>query len=58
MTTPTRVIWGEHDAWLEPALGERIVERLPNADLVLIPEAGHFCMEDNPGDVTVALADF
>lgn len=58
MTTPTRVIWGEHDAWLDPSLSDRIVEQLPDADQVLIPGAGHFSMEDNPADVTVALADF
>ncbi|CAN5342121.1 alpha/beta hydrolase [soil metagenome] len=58
MTTPTRVIWGEHDAWLDPSLGDRIVGRLRDADQVLIPGAGHFSMEDNPAAVTVALADF
>ncbi|MDQ3610334.1 MAG: alpha/beta hydrolase [Actinomycetota bacterium] len=58
MTTPTRVIWGEHDAWLDPSISDRIVERLPDADQVLIPGAGHFSMEDNPADVAAALADF
>ncbi|MDP8977100.1 MAG: alpha/beta hydrolase [Actinomycetota bacterium] len=58
MTTPTRVIWGEHDAWLDVSLADRIVEQLPHADRVLIPGAGHFSMEDNPADVTAALADF
>lgn len=58
MTTPTRVIWGEHDAWLDVSLADRIVEQLPDADRVLVPGAGHFSMEDNPADVTSALAEF
>jgi pimeloyl-ACP methyl ester carboxylesterase len=58
MTTPTRIVWGEHDAWLAPELSGEIEARLPVADRVLIPEAGHFSPEDQPGDVAEALAGF
>jgi len=58
METPTRVIWGDQDAWLDPALSEDIAGRLPRADRVLIPGAGHFSMEDKPAEVAAALLDF
>jgi pimeloyl-ACP methyl ester carboxylesterase len=58
METPARIIWGERDAWLEPEVSERIERQLPHADRVLLPEAGHFSMEDRPADLAGALADW
>lgn len=55
---PTRIIWGEHDAWLDPHISTEIQQRLPAADCVLIPDAGHFSPEDQPIQVAQALADF
>jgi pimeloyl-ACP methyl ester carboxylesterase len=58
MQTPVRIIWGERDAWLDPAFAKRLLELLPNSDLKLIPEAGHFVMEDAPEEVTRELRNF
>jgi pimeloyl-ACP methyl ester carboxylesterase/formiminotetrahydrofolate cyclodeaminase len=58
MQTPVRIVWGEQDAWLDPAFARRLRELLPNSDLKLIPEAGHFSMEDAPEEVTRELRDF
>ena len=58
MQTPVRIIWGGRDAWLDPAFARRLHERLPTSDLRLIPEAGHFVMEDAPEEVTGELRDF
>lgn len=58
MGTPTRIIWGEHDAWLDPEVSERIERQLPNADRVLLPGAGHFSMEDRPAELADALVDW
>jgi pimeloyl-ACP methyl ester carboxylesterase len=58
METPTRIIWGDHDAWLEPEVSKQIERRLPQADRVLLPEAGHFSMEDRPTELARALADW
>jgi pimeloyl-ACP methyl ester carboxylesterase/formiminotetrahydrofolate cyclodeaminase len=55
---PVRIIWGERDAWLDPAFARRLCELLPNSDLKLIPEAGHFVMEDAPEEATRELRDF
>jgi len=37
---------------------ERIAGRIPGARRVVIPGAGHFCMEDRPDAVAAALRDF
>jgi len=58
MQTQVRIIWGEQDAWLDPAFAERLHELLPNSELILIPEAGHFVMEDAPEEVARELRDF
>jgi pimeloyl-ACP methyl ester carboxylesterase len=55
---PVRIIWGEQDAWLEPSLAARLHEIIPGSDLVLLPETGHFAMEDSPREVAAALFEF
>jgi pimeloyl-ACP methyl ester carboxylesterase len=57
VTAPTRVIWGEHDGWIEPAAGRRLAELLPGSELVTIPDSGHFLTEDNPAATAEALRD-
>jgi pimeloyl-ACP methyl ester carboxylesterase len=58
ISVPVRIVWGERDAWLAPALAERLHETIPNSDLVLLPETGHLAMEDSPKEVAEALFDF
>jgi alpha/beta hydrolase fold len=58
METPILIVWGEHDAWLDPEVSEQIERQLPHADRVLIPEAGHFSMEDRPERMGTALVDW
>ena len=48
-----RVLWGKDDAWLAPAVGERLAGLIPGADLTLVDGAGHLMHYDAP----VALAD-
>lgn len=58
ISVPVLVVWGEEDAWLEPATSDRVAQRIPGARRELIPGAGHFCMEDDPRAVAEALARF
>ena len=58
MPTPVRIIRGERDAWLDLAFAQRLHELLPNSDPTLIPETGHFVMEDAPEEVARELSDF
>ena len=55
---PVRIVWGEHDAWLPPTIAHRLHGILPNTDLRILPETGHFAMEDSPGEVAGALKEF
>ena len=55
---PTLVLWGEEDAWLPVETSERVAARIPGAERVVIPGAGHFCMEDEPERVAAELDAF
>jgi len=58
MATPTRIVWGEADRWLPIEVSAAIESRLPYADRVVIPDAGHFSPEDEPGRVAEAIVGF
>ena len=55
---PVRIVWGEQDAWLASSLAERLREIIPGSDLLVLPETGHFAMEDSPREVAAALFEF
>jgi pimeloyl-ACP methyl ester carboxylesterase len=56
--TPTLVLWGEQDGWLDLDFGRQLADAIPDARLRLIPDAGHFVPEDQPGAVAAELAAF
>ncbi len=56
--TPTRVIVGEEDAATPVAKARRIAEKIREAKLVIIPEAGHLCTVEQPDAVTRAIEKF
>jgi len=58
ISVPVSIIWGEQDAWLAPSLAERLHETIPGSDLLVLPETGHFAMEDSPQEVAAALFEF
>jgi pimeloyl-ACP methyl ester carboxylesterase len=41
VTVPTYLLWGEKDPFGGPAAAREFVKRLPNADLEILPGAGH-----------------
>jgi pimeloyl-ACP methyl ester carboxylesterase len=55
---PTLVVWGEHDRVVPPAVGERLTECLPDAELVVIEGAGHNPMWDRPAAFNEAVLGF
>ncbi len=58
MTTPTRIVWGEHDRWLPIEVSATIESLLPRADRVVVAGAGHFSPEDQPSKVAEAILEF
>jgi pimeloyl-ACP methyl ester carboxylesterase len=59
LAQPTLVLWGEHDRLIPVAVGQRLATVLPNAKLIVYPDAGHIPMEEIPdptaGDVRAFL---
>jgi len=51
-------VWGEEDGWLDPSQATILAEKIPTAEMHLVPNAGHFVMEDAPGEVAEVLVGF
>jgi pimeloyl-ACP methyl ester carboxylesterase len=52
---PTLVLTGEKDKMIPMAHSELIVERLPESEFVVVPDAGHLVLLEKPDAVTEAL---
>src|SRR3954453_22518562 len=52
LTLPVRILWGQEDRWQPTSYAERLAADIPGAELVVVPGAGHFVMEDAPARVT------
>lgn len=55
---PVRILWGGRDQWQPVSYAERLTADIPGAELVVLPEAGHFVMEDDAAAVTREVLDF
>ncbi len=58
ITCPTLVMTGELDAWASPAQHEEFAREIPNAELVIVPGAGHMIMPEAPEAVNAAIASW
>ncbi len=58
LTTPTLLVWGEHDAFGSPEEGEALVAASPNVRLVRIAGAGHDPWFDEPERVVAEIERF
>jgi pimeloyl-ACP methyl ester carboxylesterase len=45
---PVLLVWGENDAFVPLMYARQMVELMPQARLVVLPQAGHVPMWDNP----------
>lgn len=43
---PVLITWGAHDRFVRPGNAQRLHERLPNSQLTIFDDAGHFSHED------------
>ena len=48
LAAPGLVIWGEKDRYLPPRLAHAYAERLPDAEVVIEPNAGHWPWHERP----------
>jgi len=55
---PSLVLWGSHDRWLKPDVGERLASSLPAATWVQVDGAAHSPMETHPREVVTPLLEF
>ena len=56
--TPVQILWGDDDEWQPVDYAHRLGRDIPGAVVHVIPDAGHFLMEDNPGEVARRVAEF
>jgi pimeloyl-ACP methyl ester carboxylesterase len=55
---PTLVLWGEKDKMLPAAEGEKLAGKIPNARLVILPDAGHLPQRERPEAFAAAVGSF
>jgi epoxide hydrolase 4 len=58
LTPPTLVLWGDQDAFAEPALAEQSAALCAEARVVHFPNASHWLPHDEPRAVVGELLDF
>lgn len=56
--TPCLFLWGEDDPFGGPATARAFVERVPGAELQVLPGAGHAPWVDDPDDVVTRIGRF
>jgi pimeloyl-ACP methyl ester carboxylesterase len=54
----TLVLWGERDKLFSPDTARSMAATIPNARLILLPEAGHLPNEEKPADFNQVVIDF
>lgn len=58
ITQPTLLLQGEEDPWIPVEHAQRLDADIPNSELVMIPDGGHFLPLDTPVAVGEAVRDF
>jgi pimeloyl-ACP methyl ester carboxylesterase len=55
---PTLILWGEKDEFAPVGGGYRFQKQIPHAHMVVLAEAGHYLMEDDPDRVGEEVRSF
>ncbi len=58
INVPVQIIWGAEDRWQPASWAHRLAKDIPGARLHLVPNAGHFLMEDAPETVAELVSHF
>ena len=55
---PTLIVWGRRDPALPPKLLRGMKRDIPQAEIVELPDCGHFVPEESPDELAAAILDF
>ena len=58
VTSPTLILFGEHDKVVPPGNAQLLAARLPDARVEILPDAGHFFPFETPDAANQAVIDF
>jgi len=58
LALPVQILWGAEDEWQPTSYARRLAEDIPGAQLHIVPQAGHFLMEDKPDVVADRVVGF
>ena len=58
ITQPVLVVWGKEDIWVPPAFAKRLENDLSNAELLMVPNAGHLPHQELPDQFNPVLLQF
>ncbi len=57
-TLPQLLVWGMKDWCFRPECLDRFVQHWPDAEVVRLPDTGHYVIEDNPDETLAAIERF
>ncbi|MDW3205766.1 MAG: alpha/beta hydrolase [Alphaproteobacteria bacterium] len=55
---PVQILWGAEDAWQTTNWAEKLHAAIPGSALHIIPDCGHFAMEDRPEEIARLIVSF
>lgn len=58
IAAPTLILWGDQEVFQNVDYGRRLAGALPNARLFVVPNAGHWPMEDKPEEIAQLIHEF
>jgi pimeloyl-ACP methyl ester carboxylesterase len=58
ITTPTLILWGENDKWIDVNYAHQFNSSIKGSTLVILPGVGHTPMEESPKESVIPLLEF
>ena len=55
---PVQIVWGENDAWQVVDWAHKLHAAIPGSTLHVLPNCGHFAMEDQPERISELIVSF
>lgn len=55
---PVQLIWGENDGWQVVDWAHKLNAAIPHSQLHVLPDCGHFAMEDKPAEIAQLIRAF